>query len=132
MKIAALTGIRRLGRRFLHFYITRAGKMMIIGTFLAAVITLALPIYVAFTCFIFLFATALLTGLLFRPRMLIHGELPDRIVAGREVQTLVSDFQQKGIYTIDFNCDNLPTGAYFYKLHAGSKVVETKKMLILK
>ena len=49
---------------------------------------------------------------------------------GREIKTLVSEFQIKGSYSIDFDVGDLSSGLYLYQLQAGS-VVKTKKMLIL-
>lgn len=50
---------------------------------------------------------------------------------GREIKTLVSEFQFKGSYSIDFDVEDLSSGLYLYQLQAGS-VVKTKKMLVLK
>jgi aminopeptidase N len=61
---------------------------------------------------------------------------------GREVATLVDEYQQAGIHNSTFSILNLPggrpaqhsqlpSGAYFYTLHAGD-FVETKKMILLK
>jgi len=52
-------------------------------------------------------------------------------VIGNEVATLVNEEKATGIYSVDFNASNLPSGVYFYKLQAGS-FVETKKMILLK
>ena len=53
-------------------------------------------------------------------------------VRGREVQTIVSDFQESGTYSVVFEAGDLPSGVYFYELHVGESVVETKKMLLVK
>ena len=50
---------------------------------------------------------------------------------GEEIYQLVNEEKEAGIYEINFNADNLPTGVYLYKIQAGS-FVETKKMLLLK
>ena len=52
-------------------------------------------------------------------------------VEGSEVATIVNQEQAAGEYETDFNAANLTSGAYFYKLQAGS-FVETKKMILLK
>ena len=52
-------------------------------------------------------------------------------VLGREIATIVDEEKPFGIYEITFFAGNLPSGAYFYQLKAGS-FVETKKMILLK
>ncbi len=54
-------------------------------------------------------------------------------VLGREVATLVNEYQQAGFYNSQFSIRNyqLPSGVYFYTLKAGT-YVETKKMILAK
>ncbi len=57
-------------------------------------------------------------------------------VLGREVATLVNEYQQAGNYNVSFNVEtcrgkSLPSGIYFYRLLAGG-FIQTKKMLLLK
>ncbi len=52
-------------------------------------------------------------------------------VLGREVATLVNEFQQPGSYVKTLRATSLPSGVYFYRLTAGS-YAETKKMLLVK
>ncbi len=80
----------------------------------------------------------------FNPSTIIHYEIPnDGLVMlkiydelGREVKTLVNQYQSKGRYDINFNAENLASGIYFYQLHAStnsaSNFISTKKMLLLK
>jgi hypothetical protein len=51
---------------------------------------------------------------------------------GREVQTLVSEFQKAGDYSISFNGNHLASGLYFYQLKAGNEFVATKKMVLIR
>ncbi len=52
---------------------------------------------------------------------------------GREVATLVNEFQLPGSYNSQFSIRNyqLPSGVYFYRLQAG-EFSETKKMILIK
>jgi len=50
---------------------------------------------------------------------------------GREVKTLVNENKPAGIYQVDFNAINLPSGVYIYKLKAGT-FTETRKMTLMK
>lgn len=52
-------------------------------------------------------------------------------VLGKEVATLVNQFQQAGKYAVDFDAANLSSGAYFYRIEAGD-FVAIKKMVVLK
>lgn len=52
-------------------------------------------------------------------------------VLGNEVATLVNEEKPAGTYEVGFNAEGLPSGVYFYQLHA-SAFVQTKKMLLLK
>jgi PKD repeat protein len=50
---------------------------------------------------------------------------------GREVQTLVNEFQSAKRYSISFDASDLSSGVYFYKLQAGD-FLEFKKMILIK
>lgn len=52
-------------------------------------------------------------------------------ITGKEVATLVNEFQTAGYYTATFNGANLSSGIYYYKLESG-KFNEVKKMILLK
>jgi len=52
-------------------------------------------------------------------------------VLGREVATLVNQFQTAGDHSVTFNADGFASGLYFYKLDAGS-FRSIKKMVLLK
>jgi len=58
---------------------------------------------------------------------------------GEGVADLVSEYQQPGIYKVNFNGENLSSGIYFYQLKAGNPstssgqgFIETKKMILIK
>jgi hypothetical protein len=75
----------------------------------------------------------------FNPKTTIRYEIPERSfialkiynLLGREVVTLVSEENDAGYYSIEFDASTLSSGIYFYRLQAGS-FVETKKMMLLK
>lgn len=75
----------------------------------------------------------------FNPTTIIHYEIPnDGLVIlkiydelGREVKTLVNQFEGKGKYDINFEASNLASGIYFYRLQSGS-FISTKRMVLLK
>jgi hypothetical protein len=50
---------------------------------------------------------------------------------GEEVIVLVNDQVEAGFYEVSFDASTLSSGAYFYKLQAGS-TVQIKKMLLMK
>ena len=50
---------------------------------------------------------------------------------GREVKTLINQYQSRGSHEIIFNASQLASGVYFYQLKAGSSI-STKKMILLK
>ncbi len=65
-----------------------------------------------------------------------HVSLDIYDIKGQLVRTLVSEFKETGIHTIQWNCNSnnhmpAPSGTYFYNLKSGN-YTETKKMLLLK
>lgn len=52
-------------------------------------------------------------------------------ILGREIATLVSGVKSSGIYEVKFDASGLPSGIYFYELHAG-QYSAVKKMILMK
>lgn len=52
-------------------------------------------------------------------------------VIGKEIATLVNEYQQSGNYSKEFNANGLTSGVYFYTIKAGS-FSATKKMILMK
>jgi len=52
--------------------------------------------------------------------------------AGREIKTLINEYQEKGNYSEVFDAGNLANGIYTYKLQIGNNLSATKKMTILR
>jgi len=52
-------------------------------------------------------------------------------VLGREISVIENGFRKKGIHSVVFLANNLPSGMYFYHLRAG-EYSETKKMILMK
>ena len=75
----------------------------------------------------------------FNPTTIINYQIPNNSFVtlkiydelGREIRTIVNQYQTKGRYDISFNAENLASGIYFYKLQTGN-FVSVKKMMLLK
>jgi hypothetical protein len=75
----------------------------------------------------------------FNPKTQVEYAIPENVfvnllvydMLGREIATLVNEYQEAGSKSIDFDATNLPSGFYIYKLTAG-KYVNVKKMLLVK
>lgn len=52
-------------------------------------------------------------------------------ISGREVIKLIDEVKVAGNYSVEFNGNNLSSGAYYYRLTAGN-ITETKKMMLIK
>ncbi len=52
-------------------------------------------------------------------------------VLGKEIAVLVNENLKPGIYEIDWNAENIPSGVYFYSLIT-EEFTQTKKMVVLK
>jgi hypothetical protein len=52
-------------------------------------------------------------------------------ILGQEVSTLVNEIKQPGVYTVQFDASNLPSGFYFYRMTAGN-FTSTRSMVLLK
>ncbi|GBD93181.1 hypothetical protein BMS3Abin05_00764 [bacterium BMS3Abin05] len=52
-------------------------------------------------------------------------------VRGRLVETLVNGEKAAGQYSVQWHAEGVPSGVYFYRIHAG-KFTATKKLLLLK
>jgi 5-hydroxyisourate hydrolase-like protein (transthyretin family) len=50
---------------------------------------------------------------------------------GGNLRTLVARQQEAGRYMLEFNAEDLPSGVYFLRLHAGD-VYRTRKMLLIR
>lgn len=75
----------------------------------------------------------------FNPETIIRFDLPETQfvilkifdVHGREIETLVNENLNAGIYTIKFDASDLSSGIYFYKLIT-PKFTKTQKMILMK
>ncbi|KAB2843271.1 MAG: T9SS type A sorting domain-containing protein [Melioribacteraceae bacterium] len=52
-------------------------------------------------------------------------------IIGNKIKTILNEKLPAGIYDINFNADNLPSGVYFYKLQTGA-YTQSKKMILMK
>ncbi|HMQ70650.1 MAG TPA: T9SS type A sorting domain-containing protein, partial [Ignavibacteria bacterium] len=53
-------------------------------------------------------------------------------ISGSKLQTLVNKNQESGSHEIVFNGSNLSSGIYFYKFSINGKLINTKKLILLK
>ena len=75
----------------------------------------------------------------FNPSTFIEYKIPESNfveikiydVLGKEIMTLVNGYKSEGIYKVQFNTDNLPSGVYLYRIKAGN-FSETKKMILMR
>jgi hypothetical protein len=61
-----------------------------------------------------------------------HVTLKVYDINGKEIQTLVNEFQQADRYIMAFHPNDLVSGIYFYTLSVGGFLSQTKRMVILK
>lgn len=52
-------------------------------------------------------------------------------VTGREVATLINEFQSAGKHYVNFNASRIASGVYYYRIQAG-EIIQTKKMILVK
>ena len=75
----------------------------------------------------------------FNPSTTIKFSLPEAAnvkltifnILGQEVKTLVNEFKEVGVHTINFNSDGIDSGVYIYRIEAGS-FTQTRKMTLIK
>jgi hypothetical protein len=53
-------------------------------------------------------------------------------ITGREIAELVNEEQTAGTYLLDWNASRYSSGIYFYSLYIDSKLIDTKKMILVK
>ena len=53
-------------------------------------------------------------------------------VLGNKVSTLVNENKSPGNYEVEFDAGNLASGIYFYRLNVDNKLIDIKKMILLK
>jgi uncharacterized delta-60 repeat protein len=75
----------------------------------------------------------------FNPVTVISYDIPKDVfvelkvfdILGKEITTLVNEFQVSGTYNVNFDASNLPSGTYIYTIKAGENA-ESKKMVLMK
>jgi len=53
-------------------------------------------------------------------------------ILGREIQTLVNEYQNADTYTVNFDASKILSGIYLYRLNIGNKYSEIEKMTVMK
>lgn len=75
----------------------------------------------------------------FNPQTNIRFELPEASLVilkvynsiGEDISTLANEELRAGVYEVDFDASNLPSGMYYYRITAGN-YTQTKKMVLVK
>ncbi|MFN3695100.1 MAG: T9SS type A sorting domain-containing protein, partial [Ignavibacterium sp.] len=75
----------------------------------------------------------------FNPSTTINFSIPQKDfvtlkiynLVGDEIQLLINEEKEAGIYNVTFEAINLPSGVYFYKIRAGN-FTATKKMILMR
>jgi hypothetical protein len=52
-------------------------------------------------------------------------------MVGRAISTLVDGYREAGMYSVIFNAASIPSGVYFYRIHAGT-FSQTKHLMVMK
>ena len=52
-------------------------------------------------------------------------------LSGKQVETLINEFQTPGYHSVNWDADNLPTGVYFVKMMT-TKFTKTQKLMLVK
>ena len=67
-------------------------------------------------------------------QILISADIKIKIfsIEGKEINTLINKHQSYGIYEIILDGSNFSSGVYFYSLIINEKIIDTKKLVILK
>jgi len=52
-------------------------------------------------------------------------------LSGRQVKTLISEFQTPGYHSVNWNADNLPSGVYLIRMDSGD-FAQTQKVVLVK
>jgi photosystem II stability/assembly factor-like uncharacterized protein len=76
----------------------------------------------------------------FNPRTVIpyslsapaHVKIIAYDITGREVQRMVDSYQQAGAYEVDFMGKFIASGVYLYRMIVDDRVIDTKKMILIK
>ncbi|MEO6694278.1 MAG: YCF48-related protein [Ignavibacteria bacterium] len=53
-------------------------------------------------------------------------------ILGNEVATLVNEYKPAGVYNVEWNASDFPSGVYLYKLVVDGNVIDIKRMILLK
>lgn len=75
----------------------------------------------------------------FNPKTTIRFNLPEASnikltlynILGQEIRTLVNEFKEAGVYTINFDASDLNSGMFIYKIEANG-LTQTRKMTLVK
>jgi len=92
--------------------LTDAGKVILRGIVFIALATLIIPAFDVLSVLVFVMVAALAVGFVFRPRILVTGNLPDRIIAGQtaHVTYTIENTGRRSAYNLRVRFHALPDG----------------------
>lgn len=53
-------------------------------------------------------------------------------IKGKEIKRLINEFKLEGIHKIQFNAYDLPSGVYFYRMLIDNRIIDFKKMILIR
>jgi uncharacterized protein (DUF58 family) len=94
----------------LHFGLTDAGKMILRGIIFLGLAILLIPAFDVLSVLVCVMLTGLVVGYFLRPRALVTGSLPDRIIAGQTVRMscVIENFGRRPAYNLRVTFRGLP------------------------
>jgi uncharacterized protein (DUF58 family) len=94
----------------LCFALTDAGKMILRGIVFIALAAFIVPAFGVLSALVSVMLTALIVGFVLRPRIMLSGNLPDRIVVNHTVQLryVVRNIGHFAAYNLSLRFDTLP------------------------
>lgn len=72
------------------------------------------------------------TELIFNIPFESHVKITIFNISGKEIETLINEYTNKGEYKVNFHVEKFPSGVYFYSLIINEVTAVTKRMILIK